>query len=135
MRILKFEKRILAYLLDFILPVLLTVVLYFFYLRTLNWPWVRTLFVLEIIASTLYTIINTLFCYFSKGKTIGGFIVNARVVPMQNMPITFANSFIRYLSLSVIPFVLVNIFFMLSVHTERSIFDRLSDTVIIEGNI
>lgn len=131
MKIAGFEKRIISYLIDFVIPLLLAVYLSFRILEKNSAPWLEYVLLIEVLAASIYTFINTIFMALTHGLTLGTLIVKTKITPLNSKNMHIRRILIRNVGMAVLPMVFVNIFFMLTVHTERSIFDRLSDSIVV----
>lgn len=130
MDIARFEKRVLSYIIDFIIPVLISCVILYFLSKYYNFPWITYAIIGEILMAIFYFLINTLCMLLIKGRSLGMIICKTKVASLNSDKITTRQIILRNMSLAIIPMALVNIFFMLTVHTERSIFDRISNTIV-----
>ena len=136
MNIARFEKRLLAYMIDFLLPVILVItanVLGFVYIeevRGISWYFALAIGFTSV--WILYTLINSLWLTISNGRTLGGLIAGLRVVHPNLEKLTFKDALCRSATLAIVPMVLINAAYMLIVHTEKTVFDRMSKTVVVD---
>ncbi len=79
-----------------------------------------------------YMLFGGILLKWSNGYTLGGAMLRIKVVHMDDRDINYRDAFIRSVCLSIIPWVLVNAIYMLIVHTERTIFDKITDTIVID---
>ena len=70
--------------------------------------------------------------YFSKGRSFGAFIFGIKTTTKDNKVISTRNIWVKQLYLGLIPFVLANAIYMLVVHTELTLFDRITNTIVID---
>lgn len=131
MNIARYERRMLAYLVDFTLAYGVSVGIYFLVLQVFSWPLLSCFWWIELMATILFILGYGFGQVIFSGVTLGGLFFRTRVVKINNLSLRFKDAFIRSLTLSLPPMVLVNAVYMITVHTERSIFDRLSDTMVI----
>lgn len=134
MPIARFDKRIGGWLIDKLISfgvlagILVVEILYF--------PKNFSLFleILIAIASgyVFYVVADSLLLYFSNGYTLGMAIFGIRTYHATKERIRFKEAFIKALMTGFTAMDLINAIYMLSSHTERSVFDRLTSTLIID---
>ena len=136
MNIARFEKRIIAYLIDMVLAIGIVVTGYIFgYLfiepiRVI--PWYFSIIIFLVIVWLIYMLINVNWLFFSNGRSLGALIVGIRVVHPNLERLTYKDCVCRSAALAIIPMVFVNAIYMLVVHTEKTAFDRMSKTVVVD---
>ncbi len=132
MEIARYERRVLAYLLDILLCLGCAFVVWFFvdWIRFL--PVVVQIVILELLMGLFYMLFGGILLKWSNGYTLGSAIFRIKVVHMDDRDITYRDAFIRSITLSIVPWVVVNAVYMLIVHTERTIFDKLTDTIVVD---
>ena len=136
MNIARFEKRIIAYLIDMVLAIGIVVTGYIFgYLfiepiRVI--PWYFSIIIFLVIVWLIYMLINVNWLFFSNGRSLGALIVGIRVVHPNLERLTYKDCICRSAALAIIPMVFVNAIYMLVVHTEKTAFDRMSKTVVVD---
>jgi len=134
MKIARFDKRILAWLLDEAFPCTTGIV---FYILASTFNVVSdsgfTKFAVScVIAYSLYILITSLILVLTNGFSIGGAILGIRVLRKDGNNLHFKECFLKTIAEGVVPYCLVNAVYMLANHTERSTFDRLTDTLVTE---
>lgn len=129
MKIAPFERRLGAWLIDEIVPCLLGsgLMVWLFHLwgssQSRFWP-----VLLGIAASYLYYIlINSLFYYLSRGSSLGGYCLGLRMRKASGERPGFGACFLKALLVGLVPYDIGNAIYMLTVHTEISSFDLLTD--------
>ena len=70
--------------------------------------------------------------YFSKGRSIGAFIFGIKTTTKENGNISLRNIWVKQLYLGLIPFVIANAIYMLVIHTEQTLFDRITNTIVVD---
>lgn len=132
MEIARYERRVMAYLLDILMCLGCAFAVWFFvgWMRLL--PIVAQIVILELLMGFFYMLFGGIFLKWSNGYTLGGAFMRIKVVHMDDRDITYRDAFIRSVGLSIIPWVLVNAVYMLIVHTERTIFDKMTDTIVVD---
>jgi len=130
MRIARYEKRLLAYFIDF--AIALAVALAIFFLIPMSLTVVEKVLLSQIGASLIYFILTFLGLWISNGFTLGAAIAGIRIVRLDDEKISIKEALIRSSSLAIFPWAIINAINMLLVHTERTLFDRLSDTLVID---
>ncbi len=136
MEIARYEKRIIAYLIDLVLavapPCAASIILYIYLPTNFDIPLYFYFLGIEI-ASYLLFIINTFFfVVISRGFTFGSLIMGLKIIHPNRIPLTARDAFLRGATIGVLAMVLVNAIYMLSIHTERTIFDRITETVVVD---
>lgn len=135
MEIARYERRILAYLLDFFLSTGIATASWFF-IRA-NWnialPVVVQIIICEILGGFIYFLFSGIVLKWSNGYTIGSAIFATKVVHIDDRDISYRDAFLRAMGLAIFPWVLVNAAYMLIVHTERTIFDKMTNTIVIDN--
>jgi len=132
MEIARYERRVLAYLLDILLCLGCAFVVWYFVEWSHFLPVVVQIVILELLMGLFYMLFGGIFLKWSNGYTLGSAILRIKVVHMDDRDISYRDAFIRSICLSIIPWVLVNAVYMLIVHTERTIFDKLTDTIVVD---
>ncbi len=136
MEIARYEKRVIAYLIDLVVafaPAFASaLILYFMYQSSFNLPIYFYVLAVELATYLVFIIFTFLFLVISKGFTFGSLILGIKVMHPNRLPLTARDAFLRGVTIGVLPLVLVNAIYMISVHTERTIFDRMTETVVVD---
>ena len=134
MKIARFTKRIIAYLIDELIPLAAGIVFLIFSNIYKFGPdaFIYRALLGLLIAYGLVIIFSTLGLYFFNGFTLGGSIIGIRVMHVDGGKIKFKEALLKSILLGVIAFAIINAVYMLVVRTERSVFDRLTDTYVAE---
>lgn len=128
----RFNKRVIAYLIDLLISYGIGAWLSsYLYLKT-SFPWYFSLFLTILICYLVYILINTPFMAISRGKTFGGLILGIKMVTKDNHNVSFRQIFIKNIYLGLLPFSIANAIYMLIVHTEITLFDKMTDTITID---
>lgn len=141
MEIARYEKRVIAYLIDLLVafvPALgLFIFLYFFFEPKLTTSIPSYFFALaaELLTYLFYVFLNFFFLVFSKGYTLGMLIIGTKVIHLSKRPPTVREIFLKTISIGLFPMVIVNVIYMLIVHTEKTIFDRISETIVVDARL
>lgn len=130
MRIARYEKRLIAYFIDF--GIALAGALAIFFLIPLPLTIVEKILLSQIAAALLYFLLTFVMLLITNGYTIGSTITRIRVVRLDDERIDVKDALVRASSLAIFPWALINAINMLLIHTERTLFDRLSDTLVID---
>ncbi|MCQ2795634.1 MAG: RDD family protein [Bacilli bacterium] len=132
MEIARFNKRVFSYLVDFLISIGIgagcSVPLFMFAVL----PWYFSMMISFLICYVVYLLINVPVMYFSKGRSFGAFIFGIKTVTKENGTISSRNIWVKQLYLGLIPFVVANAIYMLVVHTEQTLFDRITNTIVID---
>lgn len=132
MQIAGFEKRVFAFLIDYLFAIALSITLFIFVfsnLMHLSFEW--SYFLVPLFSSIFFVIFVGTMSYLLNGITIGNIIFNLKMVSIKYQRLSARQVYVKYLTLSLIPCSLVNALYMLLKHTEKTIFDELSHTVSI----
>lgn len=132
MNIPRFDKRIISYLIDLIIPSILSLLTYFLLKHSFQILNYLTFFLwVEFFAMVYFLLINSLFAYLFNGNTIGNLFTKTKMVSIDGKRLTLKQVLLKYLPLSLWPTVIINAFYMLYVHTESTIYDTLSNSIVI----
>ena len=132
MNIPRFDKRIISYLIDLIIPSILSLFTYFLLKHSFQILDYLTFFLwVEFFAMVYFLLINSLFAYLFNGNTIGNLFTKTKMVSIDGKRLTLKQVLLKYLPLSLWPTVIINAFYMLYVHTESTIYDTLSNSIVI----
>jgi uncharacterized RDD family membrane protein YckC len=134
MGIARFEKRIGAYLIDIISSILfaLPLTIFFAYLSSWQIPWYFDLWIAQLLSWFFYALFTTCSVHWSNGYTLGGLIFGIKSVHRDGKRISVGDAITKGICIGILPFVIVNAIYMLVVHTEITIFDRMTDTIVID---
>ena len=132
MNIPRFDKRIISYLIDLIIPSILSLLTYFLLKHSFQILDYLTFFLwVEFFAMVYFLLINSLFAYLFNGNTIGNLFTKTKMVSIDGKRLTLKQVLLKDLPLSLWPTVIINAFYMLYVHTESTIYDTLSNSIVI----
>ena len=132
MNIPRFDKRIISYLIDLIIPSILSLLTYFLLKHSFQILNYLTFFLwVEFFAMVYFLLINSLFAYLFNGNTIGNLFTKTKMVSIDGKRLTLKQVLLKYLPLSLWPTIIINAFYMLYVHTESTIYDTLSNSIVI----
>ena len=132
MNIPRFDKRIISYFIDLIIPSILSLLTYFLLKRSFQILDYLTFFLwVEFFAMVYFLLINSLFAYLFNGNTIGNLFTKTKMVSIDGKKLTLKQVLLKYLPLSLWPTIIINAFYMLYVHTESTIYDTLSNSIVI----
>lgn len=132
MEFARFNKRVFSYLVDFVFAFGLGAAFGCLLFIFTSIPWYFSLLITFLFCYIAYLLINVPIMHFSSGRSIGAFIFGIRTVNQNNEPISLHNIWIKNLYLGLIPFVLANAIYMIIVHTEQTLFDRITDTIVVD---
>lgn len=132
MNIPRFDKRIISYLIDLIIPSILSLLTYFLLKHSFQILDYLTFFLwVEFFAMVYFLLINSLLAYLFNGNTIGNLFTKTKMVSIDGKRLTLKQVLLKYLPLSLWPTIIINAFYMLYVHTESTIYDTLSNSIVI----
>ena len=136
MNIAKYSKRIAAYIWDFLLSslfagLILFLVLYFNHdlLKTPLFYLILAFFLVEWLT---YTILNSLISFISNGRTLGKLICGLRIVHKDISRLHYGDCLTRAISEGLFVMAIIDMFFVLIRHTDKTTFDRLSNSVVVD---
>lgn len=135
MKIARYEKRLFGWLIDEAIPVGVWIPVFFF-VHAGGPEWASVF--LQILYASLadyaaYIILCGLSMIVFKGSTLGMLIFGIRCFnPENGSSIRPSASFLRASLTGIIAMDFLNAVYMLVTHTERSIFDRLTDCLVID---
>lgn len=136
MNIIRYEKRIFAYLIDlFIILALVaagTVILMLRYPNFSQIPWYFIMFIIFAAIAVSFTVLYSLFMFITNGRTIGSLIFGLKTIHPNLERLTFADCLCKCALLSLVPVVIINAIYMLIIHTEKTAFDRLTKTIAVD---
>lgn len=135
MGIVGFQKRIIAYLIDQLVCYGVATGIYF--AVSLNfptiWPVVNISSLLWVL--TLEVLINfvflTLFTYFTNGRTLGTLICRYKIISLNESRISFKQTILKYCYECFHIAIIINTIYMLVKHRSKTIFDELSETLVV----
>lgn len=135
MSIARFEKRVFAYLIDTIFAILISIPLTLLICYATNWsmPWYFGLLICQLFAWFIYALFSSCAVHWSNGYSIGGAIFGIKSVHRDGKRISVADAVVKGVCIGIWPFVLANAVYMLIVHTEITVFDRMTDTIVIDS--
>lgn len=79
-----------------------------------------------------YVFIFTFWLFLSNGRTLGMLIFGLRVVHKDISRLKFGDCLARSASEGVLIFIVIDLFFVLITNTERTSFDRISNTYVVD---
>lgn len=136
MNIIRYEKRIFAYLIDlFVILAIVTagtIILMLSFPKLGEIPWYFIMFMICFAIFFLFTLVHTLSMFLSNGRTLGSLIFGLKTIHTNLERLTFADCLCKCVLLSLVPVALVNGVYMLIIHTEKTAFDRLTKTVAVD---
>ncbi len=125
-------SRIVAYFIDLIIATIFSIIAIIIIVYASHYlNWLLNVFLLLLFDWIIYAFINTITLYFFHGRTVGGYLLHIKIMKTNLAPLTFKNALVKSVTLGFLPMVIVNAIYMLVVKTERTIFDRLTDTIAL----
>jgi len=134
MKIARYEKRMFGWVIDEIMA-LGPAIAFFFFIRTLGGAFSSVYLALVLsflVQYVAYFILVPIFMGMSGGSTLGMLIFGIRCYTPEGGHISGGQCFLRSLLTGIWAMDLLNAVYMLLVHTERSVFDRLTDSLVID---
>ncbi len=133
MEIARFNKRVFAFLVDYLSPMTIGAVLSYPLFKFVDGlPLYFAIIISALICYGVYLLFNVPIMYFSKGSTLGSFIFRIKTVKKDNSKLTIRSILVKHLYLGLLPFTIANAIYMLVVHTEQTLFDRITNTIVID---
>ncbi len=136
MNIASYTKRVWSYVIDAFLAIVCSLAL--FIILYIYQSWIRSIPAFFVIIAfffiewLLYTFIYSLWLFISNGRTLGSLIFGTRVVHNDVSRLSFGDCLARCASEGVLVLVAIDLIYVLIKHTEKTIFDRLSLTVVVD---
>jgi uncharacterized RDD family membrane protein YckC len=130
MHIARYEKRLFAYLFDSLLALLGGLAI--FLLIPMPIAFIEKLLLSQVAAMIIYVLLTGTMLILTNGFTLGSLLVRIRAVRLDEKRLRCRDVLIRSISLSIFVWAIINAIYMLVVHTERTMFDRMSDTLVID---
>ena len=132
MNIPRFDKRIISYLIDLIIPSILSLLTYFLLKHSFQILDYLTFFLwVEFFAMVYFLLINSLFAYLFNGNTIGNLFTKTKMVRIDGKRLTLKQALLNSLPLSLWPTVIIHAFYILYVHTSSTIYDTLRTSIVL----
>lgn len=138
MNTVKLSKRIFAYLIDILivsLPVIAGLIWFFYFINmSFNYaiPWYFLLLGGFLIKWLIYVLFSVLILLISNGRTLGNLIFGIKIVHANLKHLSFKDALCISAVHGLISMMIISLFYMIIVHTERSVSDRLTDTYSID---
>lgn len=132
MKIVRFERRVISYLIDLIVTLGIAFLIYFFILKGLPLvEYFSMYFWIATIQMVVFFILCTLVSFLTNGYTLGNFICQVKMVCYEKERLSFTACSLKYCMIAIHAAVFINALYMIIVRTERSIFDSLSQTILV----
>lgn len=136
MSVANFKKRVVAYIIDLFLSLAIPVSLFvIFFSYMASFPWISWVIIVEVAAWFCFSILVSAFAYICNGFSFGGLLLGVKIVEKEGKRLTYRNALIRSILLGVLPIVLLNACYMLIIHSERTIMDKMTNTYSIDSRI
>lgn len=135
MEIARFEKRIFSYIIDMILSIVTFIIINVVLARFTSISWYFVLIIAVFSSYAINLLVNVPVMGFSKGRSIGAYIFKIKTIKKDNSSIDWKIAWIKNLYLALIPIVVVNAVYMLTIHTEKTAIDKITNTVVIDIKI
>jgi uncharacterized RDD family membrane protein YckC len=135
MNIARYEKRILGWLIDKVLSWLVlaaVIVLCLLYLPEQTSLFFEILLALAI-SYLFYVVFTTLALWAFNGYTLGMALVGIRTCHPAGERLRFGEALVKSLMTGLFGMCLLNSAYMLFAHTERSAFDRITKTLVVDA--
>lgn len=132
MNVPRFDRRIVSYLIDLIVPTILSLLTYFLQKNNFDiFDHLSFFLWTELFTIIYFLIFNAMCAYVFNGNTIGNLITKTKMVSLDGKRLSFIQVLLKYVPLCIWPTVLINASYMLYVHTETTIYDTLSKTIVV----
>jgi uncharacterized RDD family membrane protein YckC len=136
MNIARFGKRISAYIVNLVFayafPVVALVLAYVYVPNFSKIPFLFVFLMIIFASWFAYTFIFTIWLFVTNGRTLGARIFGLRVVHPNISRLSFGDCFARAAAEGMFMMAIISSLYVIAVHTEKSVFDRLTDTVIAD---
>ena len=125
-----YEKRVISYLIDFLIAFAVACILTFVGNIHLTFHFIKYVHETIVLTSICYLVISIISLLLFKGATIGRLIVRLKLVDVDDSEIRFGQIIIRSLMECLIGFGFMNLVYQILYHSKDSIFDRATHTKI-----
>jgi|LAHS01.1.fsa_nt_gb uncharacterized RDD family membrane protein YckC len=134
MAIARYEKRIWAWTIDKLLSFGVFGLFIYLFLRWFgpNASLFLLILLAYLVSYAFYVVFNGLWSFFGNGATLGMLIFRIRAVHADGCHLSLKEAFLKVLLTGLLVMDAANSLYMLLTHTERSIFDRMSETTVID---
>lgn len=134
MGIARYEKRLMAYLFDQLLALLLGVGLFVVLIHygVMEYSSFLNFLLSALFSYAMYFLLVFFVSYLSGGRSFGFMVFGIKAIHADGDKFRARDAAIRSLVSGVIVAMLASAIYMLSVHTERSPIDRLTSTLVID---
>lgn len=132
MEIARYERRVLAYLFDLLICLGMAIGTWLIIRHNWNLTYVMQILICETLMGAYYFLFAGIVLKWTNGYTLFGALMRTKVIHIDDRDISYRDAFLRSMCLAIFPWVIVNAFYMLIIHTERTIFDKLTDTIVID---
>ena len=134
MKIARFDKRIIAYLIDMVLAIGSGSYLAVFFATLTNWtmPWYFIILIGQFSSYFIYCLLTICALHWSNGYTIGSAILGIRTIHQDHSRVSVGDAIVKGVTLGILPMALINAIYMIVVHTEKTVFDRLTNTIVVD---
>lgn len=134
----KLHKRVIAYLIDIVIisaPIVVGLIWLFYFINMeYNYatPWYFMLIGGLLIQWIIYTFLSTLIMFIFNGRTFGNALLGIKIIHADNRHLSFKDCLCISAVHGLLIMVIINLFYILIVHTEKSVSDRLTDTIAVD---
>ncbi|MFA5283250.1 MAG: RDD family protein [Bacilli bacterium] len=134
MEIARFDKRIIAYCIDMLIAAAAGVATSVLLAINTDWsiPWYFLILIGQTIGYFIYCLFVICALHWTNGFTLGGAILGIKSIHLDRKKISVGDAIVKGVTLGIIPMAIVNAIYMLVIHTEKTIFDRLTDTIVVD---
>jgi uncharacterized RDD family membrane protein YckC len=135
MKIVGFQKRIIAYLIDQLICFGISTGIYF--ALAINFPsfWgivhIGSFFWIIVMESFIYFILMTFTSFIFNGYTFGTLICRYKNISLKSDRISFRQTTLKYCFEMFHVAIILNCVYMLVKHNSNTIFDQLSETIVV----
>ena len=95
-------------------------------------PWYFLLVCGFIVQWLVYTILSTICVFIFNGRTFGNLLFGTKIVHQDLKHLSLKDAICISSVHGLLIMMIINLFFMLIVHTEKSVSDRLTDTLAVD---
>ena len=132
------NKRIFAYIIDLLLctmPVIAGAILLYYQISVAynyNIPWYFLLVGVLVTKWVVYFILSTIILLLSNGRTVGNFIFGIKIIHSDFKHLSLKDAMCISAVHGLIIMMVINMFYVYLVHTEKSVADRLTQTIAVD---
>ena len=125
------KNRLLSYLFDLLITLGVSMGIFSFTIFSFHIDIIYYLLISVFACYFLYILSVSILLKISKGMTLGGLIFNVRITQTKNRRLSAKQLLIRTSLQGLLPFVLLDIFYLYKHDTNLSVIDKITSTLVV----